>query len=131
MSTCRANSIPDHRAAICRARSKVGCRCDHDRKKARDGLTTESAVTKPPTRTRRKAGLRNLLRQPVQLVRFLLAVDVAHEVNRADFPAPALPAGLRTIEMTDEEDKSSCLLIVADPPTQFDELAILQKKCVG
>ena len=88
-------------------------------------------MTKPPTRTRRKAGLRNLLRQPVQLVRFLLAVDVAQEVNRADFPAPALPAGLRTIEMADEEDKSSCLLIVADPPTQFDELAILQKKCVG
>ena len=33
--------------------------------------------------------------------------------------------------MTDEEDKSSCLLIVADPPTQFDELAILQKKVSG
>ena len=88
-------------------------------------------MTKPPTRTRRKAGLRNLLRQPVELVRLLRAVDVAHEVNRADFPAPALPAGLRTIEMADEEDKSSCLLIVADPPTQFDELAILQKKVCG
>ena len=88
-------------------------------------------MTKPPTRTRRKAGLRNLLRQPVELVRLLRAVDVAHEVNRADFPAPALPDGLRTIEMTDEEDKSSCLLIVADPPTQFDELVILQNNVSG
>ena len=87
-------------------------------------------MTKPPTRTRQKAGLRNLFRQSVELVRFLRAVDVAQEVNRADFPKPALPAGLRTIEMTDEEDKSSCFLMVADPPTQFDELAILQKKSV-
>jgi FkbM family methyltransferase len=94
-------------------------------------FTTEGAVTKPPTRTRQRAGLRNLFRQSVELVRFLRAVDVAQEVNRADFPEPALPAGLRTIEMTDEEDKSSCLLMVADPPTQFDELAILQKKVSG
>ena len=88
-------------------------------------------MTKPPTRTRQKAGLRNLFRQSVELVRFLRAVDVAQEVNRADFPKPALPAGLRTIEMTDEEDKSSCFLMVADPPTQFDELAILQKNVSG
>jgi FkbM family methyltransferase len=94
-------------------------------------LTTEGAVTKTPTRTRQKAGLRNLLRQSVELVRFLRAVDVAQEVKRADFPAPALPAGLRTIEMMDEGDKSSCLLMVADPPTQFDELAILQNKVSG
>jgi FkbM family methyltransferase len=94
-------------------------------------FTTEGAVTKPPPRTRQKAGLRNLFRQSVELVRFLRAVDVAQEVNRADFPEPALPAGLRTIEMTDEEDKSSCLLMVADPPTQFDELAILQKNVSG
>jgi FkbM family methyltransferase len=94
-------------------------------------LTTEGAVTKTPTRTRQKAGLRNLLRQSVELVRFLRAVDVAQEVKRADFPAPALPAGLRTIEMMDEGDKSSCLLMVADPPTQFDELAIRQNKVSG
>jgi hypothetical protein len=68
-------------------------------------LTTEGAVTKTPTRTRQKAGLRNLLRQSVELVRFLRAVDVAQEVKRADFPAPALPAGLRTIEMMDEGDR--------------------------
>src|SRR6516165_4753597 len=94
-------------------------------------LTTQGAVTKPPARTRQKAGLRNLLRQSVARVGLLRTVDVGQEVNRADFPAPALPAGLRTIEMTDEEDKSSCLLMVADPPTQFDELAILQNKVCG
>jgi FkbM family methyltransferase len=88
-------------------------------------------VTKPPARTRQKAGLRNLLRQSVARVGLLRTVDVGQEVNRADFPAPALPAGLRTIEMTDEEDKSSCLLIVADPPTQFDELVILQNNVSG
>ena len=94
-------------------------------------LTTQGAVTKPPARTRQKAGLRNLLRQSVARVGLLRTVDVGQEVNRADFPAPALPAGLRTIEMTDEEDKSSCLLIVADPPTQFDELVILQNNVSG
>jgi FkbM family methyltransferase len=92
---------------------------------------TESALTKPPSRTLQKAGLRNLLRQSVELVRFLRTVDVAQEVKRADFPAPALPAGLRTIEMMDEGDKSTCLLMVADPPTQFDELVILQNKVSG
>jgi FkbM family methyltransferase len=140
-------------------------------------------MTKATPRTPQKAGLRNLIRQSVELVRFLRAVDVAQEVNaviarleagqrhleqalcalrtdldatrgnlaasrrdmdatlrslrsnisvsRADFPAPPLPAGLRTIEMTDGEDKSSCFLVVADPPTQFDELVISQKQVSG
>jgi FkbM family methyltransferase len=92
------------------------------------------------TRTRQKAGLRNLIRQSRELLRFLrteawqratdaalryLRSDIA--VSRVDFPAPALPAGFRKIEIADGEDKSNFLLVVADPPTQFDELVILQR----
>src|ERR1700738_2914960 len=42
----------------------------------------------------------------------------------ADFPPPPLPAGLRTIEIADWSDNSRCLLVVADPPTRFDELVL-------
>jgi FkbM family methyltransferase len=51
--------------------------------------------------------------------------DIA--VSHTDFPAPALPAGFRTIEIVDGEDQSNFLLLVADPPTQFDELVIQQR----
>ena len=41
-----------------------------------------------------------------------------------DFPTPPLPAGLRTIEIADWSDKSRFRLVVADPPTRFDELVL-------
>jgi FkbM family methyltransferase len=84
-------------------------------------------VTEAVTRTGQKPGLRNLIRQSRELLRFLRALRSDIAVSRADFPAPALPAGFRTIEVADGGDKSNFLLVVADPPTQFDELVIPQR----
>jgi FkbM family methyltransferase len=42
--------------------------------------------------------------------------------SRADFQPPQLPAGLCTIEIRDWSDDSVALLVVADPPSKFDEL---------
>ena len=45
-------------------------------------------------------------------------------VAHPDFPPPLLPVGLRAIEINDWSDNSRFRLVVADPPSRFDELVL-------